>query len=967
MIFSPSETDTQMRVFGRILSVVALLIWGATIAADAQNARFTNLVSAYNPVPNTTDYVSVRAQVTDTVSGSTYLWVLYRGSYSIGSFTQPAAGDTLVRTALLRLDAAGTVQWCRVVSTGWNASSLTITLDAAGDVLVLGRSCCAATNEVLDGMPITSDVPGGVQIWLAKWSQFGVIQFARAFAYSPSGDLDGWHLTVGPSGELAMTGNFYRDMVIGGDTLRQTISSTQFDYNGFMASLTPSGGVRWVRAFVHTDTTTLTRPMRVGYDRSGRLYCVGFYSSIGGGAPGAPSFDGQLLPIGRRNFWLQLSPTGNLLRQRTFVRPLVTGSAPRANGVASLVVAPDGASYSAFSLNYQHPVTFEPGRILHPGGDDTFVCRYDPDGSVAWVRQLRGRDTTDHVTTSLTTFALSTNGELLVGGHLQGSLITERGTVGGGGAAGTRLWIAALAAASGEVQWTQATSAGVWSLFNYLTPLTGGAAQLTFTSSNDSLALGSLLFQAPGNFNYKTLLARISPHYNTLTGAAYLDTNLDGIQNPSERGYPGGLVVEVNPGNMPVGVPLATGRYDAYVELGAYTASVPNPPPHHVVVPQGPAAPIAFATYGNVATGRSFALQPIPNQQDVQVLLTHVSAARPGMLVTYHLQYRNVGTVPIGAGTVRVTADGRLALYSSTRPATVNGQVLTWAYTNLLPGQTRSVRVVFRLAATTPLGTVLSSTAVINPLSGDLEPTDNTSVAERTVTGSFDPNDIQVNHVVLNTTQVQRGEWLEYTIRFQNHGTDTAFSVLLTDTLPAALLQMSTLQVLGALHNSSWGFNGSGVVIFRFDDIRLPAQITNPLASDGFVRFRVRPRGSLVVGDLIPNRAAIAFDYNAPLLTNTALTTVFDPLGTAADAASAAALSVWPNPAGGVLHIETASALPRLTLLDATGREVRAIGVPPTGAARVRATLPLSGLAPGLYLLRATGAGAPLTRRVVVR
>jgi hypothetical protein len=81
------------------------------------------------------------------------------------------------------------------------------------------------------------------------------------------------------------------------------------------------------------------------------------------------------------------------------------------------------------------------------------------------------------------------------------------------------------------------------------------------------------------------------------------------------------------------------------------------------------------------------------------------------------------------------------------------------------------------------------------------------------------------------------------------------------------------------------------------------------------------------------------------------LASLTDNLGTATTAASSVpALAFYPNPARTRVTVPAATAATILTLTDALGREVRTA----TGA-----TLPLAGVAPGLYLLRAATSGQP--------
>ena len=54
----------------------------------------------------------------------------------------------------------------------------------------------------------------------------------------------------------------------------------------------------------------------------------------------------------------------------------------------------------------------------------------------------------------------------------------------------------------------------------------------------------------------------------------------------------------------------------------------------------------------------------------------------------------------------------------------------------------------------------------------------------------------------------------------------------------------------------------------------LPDSNANERKSHGFIRFRIKPKNTLVAGDSIKNKAAIYFDYNSPVITNSAITQI---------------------------------------------------------------------------------------------
>jgi hypothetical protein len=62
-----------------------------------------------------------------------------------------------------------------------------------------------------------------------------------------------------------------------------------------------------------------------------------------------------------------------------------------------------------------------------------------------------------------------------------------------------------------------------------------------------------------------------------------------------------------------------------------------------------------------------------------------------------------------------------------------------------------------------------------------------------------------------------------------------------------------------------------GVLRFIFERIMLPDSTSDPLGSQGFVRFTVRHRPALPEATEVHNHAAIYFDLNPPIITNTVL------------------------------------------------------------------------------------------------
>ncbi|MCC7464839.1 MAG: T9SS type A sorting domain-containing protein, partial [Saprospiraceae bacterium] len=205
---------------------------------------------------------------------------------------------------------------------------------------------------------------------------------------------------------------------------------------------------------------------------------------------------------------------------------------------------------------------------------------------------------------------------------------------------------------------------------------------------------------------------------------------------------------------------------------------------------------------------------------------------------------------------------------------------------------------------------------------------------------------------------------LEYLIRFQNTGTDTAFRVEIRDTL-SPHLDLASFKAGASSHPYQLSISEFGILSFLFDPIALPDSGANQLASQGFVKYRIALKNGLAPGTEITNRAAIYFDQNAPVMTNNThhtignpyaslLTTLQEPVNTNT---TAGALLMAPNPTNGNILITLTQPLEReglgLRVLDATGRMVMQMENV-FSYDRNAQTLNLTALPAGLYLIQLT-------------
>jgi uncharacterized repeat protein (TIGR01451 family) len=281
----------------------------------------------------------------------------------------------------------------------------------------------------------------------------------------------------------------------------------------------------------------------------------------------------------------------------------------------------------------------------------------------------------------------------------------------------------------------------------------------------------------------------------------------------------------------------------------------------------------------------------------------------------------------------------------------INNQVtdkLTWDYVNLKPLESREITVTLNVNSPmeTPavnIGDRLSFNALINPVSGDEKPVDNSSALRQSVVGSIDPNDKTCLEGDVITPDLI-GEYVNYIIRFENTGNYPAQNIVVKDLIDLSKFDISTLVPTKASHDFVTKISDGNKVEFIFENINLPF---DDASNDGYIAFKIKTLPTLVVGDSFENEANIFFDYNFPVLTNKAKST-FQNLGTQ-DFEFTDYFSLYPNPANDILNIVTKNSIgvESIAVYDILGQII--IAIPD---AKTVSTIDVSKLASGNYFLK---------------
>lgn len=351
--------------------------------------------------------------------------------------------------------------------------------------------------------------------------------------------------------------------------------------------------------------------------------------------------------------------------------------------------------------------------------------------------------------------------------------------------------------------------------------------------------------------------------------------------------------------------------------------------------------------------------------------------ARPGFIQWHTIEYCNLGTTN-SSGTLEFVHDPLTNNFtpssgSATTTYDATTQTATWDFANLPPGQCETVK--FRVTVSPPPTVNIDDTLYfqtsISPTMNDIDLENNYMNTEVIVVGSYDPNDKQnlVGESSWGGSVLPSDDQFKYYIRFQNTGTDTAFTVVVRDEIDVSTLDISSVKPVSSSHAYSMTTENSSTLVFRFDDILLVDSFTNEPASNGYICFTIDLLPNLPLGTVIENQAGIYFDFNLPIITNNLVNTIEIPLAIA-DPVFDGFVSVYPNPNEGEMSLDiylySADEL-SIELLDINGKVLKQIAESAYGTGSHEIQLTLTDLPDGLYFVRVAGSQSSKITKVVVQ
>ncbi len=299
-------------------------------------------------------------------------------------------------------------------------------------------------------------------------------------------------------------------------------------------------------------------------------------------------------------------------------------------------------------------------------------------------------------------------------------------------------------------------------------------------------------------------------------------------------------------------------------------------------------------------------------------MIRPISQVVPGADVTYEIVFKNKGNQPHSGQVAFDYNEVVFSFVSSSLPVVNLGTgILTLAYSNLLPFETRSFRVTLNLSNSVNTGDVLPFSISIDANGEDLA-TQNDNVFnyfQKVV--ATNPNRIEcIQGDLLSNTEI--GNYLHYAVNFENTGSQTAQNVVINTSFNPTKYDVNSIQVLNATSELVVNVtNENATMSLRKANVRGPG-------GQGGILLKVRSKSDLTSGSTVNTSAQVFFEYEtiqtAPSVSELELAkTTYQSLSTTENTFDETII-VYPNPAVSVVLIESKNNIQTVQLYDIYGR-----------------------------------------------
>jgi uncharacterized repeat protein (TIGR01451 family) len=389
---------------------------------------------------------------------------------------------------------------------------------------------------------------------------------------------------------------------------------------------------------------------------------------------------------------------------------------------------------------------------------------------------------------------------------------------------------------------------------------------------------------------------KLNSTFSQLSGNIIIDENQNcKMESNENRGFPYQIAIK-SQNNLIFHIPVSiSGYFKTLVSAGSYQMQLSN----SNTLWQECNFPKNIQFNGNdSANYNDLVVKPIQWCSDIRVHTTVGRLRRCFENNLAHIFIKNYGSKNAKDVKVKLIMDDYFDnIVSSFSPSFQQGRIFEFIIPEIKINETYTIYFTFKVSCNAQLNQVHCIKALFDneEQCNHILPLSDTILSCEKNIGSFDPNDkmAYTNGVPL-TNKITSDQDIEYLIRFQNTGTDTAFKVVIRDQLDKNL-DWNSFEVLSSSHPYSFTMDDGGLLTFLFKDILLPDSSINVVASNGYIKYSIKQKDNIALGTVIHNEAAIYFDYNEPVWTNNVSLQLVSPSKTK-NYSQDILLTIMPNP-----------------------------------------------------------------------
>ncbi|MFI5219319.1 MAG: hypothetical protein ACHQNT_07495, partial [Bacteroidia bacterium] len=648
----------------------------------------------------------------------------------------------------VKADASGNIQWQNSIGGISNDFLQSIQQTSDGGYILGGYSASSISGDK------TEDSNGWYDYWLVKIDALGNIQWQNTIGgnedeelYSVQQTSDGGYILGG-----------YSHSSISGDKTENCLG----DWDYWIVKTDVSGNIQWENT--------------IGGGARDYLYSISQTSDggyiLGGDSKSNISGDKTEDSNGSYDYWLvKIDALGDIQWQNT-----IGGN--NTDKLYSIRQTADGGyicgGYSRSNISGD--------KTENSNGDyDYWIVKTDASGNIQWQNSIGGNDDEE-----LYSIQQTSDGGYILGGNSLSNISGDK-TVNCNGV--WDYWIVKTDTL-GNIQ-RQYTIGGNDGDQVYSIQQTSDGGYILGGNSVSNIS-GDKMENSQGSWDY--WIAKLT-NFNTISGKLFIDINGNQILDVGESLVKHNLVSELNTGKFSFS--QNSGIYNINV-LDTGDFMVTSPLNYYNSVPVNHF--INFSTFQQTDSLNDFAYQPAGVYNDLCVDITPLGNFRAGFNASYIITYENVGTTTLNP-TVIFFPDSDLTFVSANPVANfVATDSVVWNFGSLAPFQTGSILVTVNVNTGTPIGTLIYSTVVIEPVAGDANTYCNYAYWNIYTTGSIDPNAIFVDRDTVLTTELSNPPYLDYIIYFQNTGNDTAFNAKIVNPVDTFKLDLSSFEFVASSH-----------------------------------------------------------------------------------------------------------------------------------------------------------------------